>query len=303
MIEICKMPIENSLCVSIVLFNTPEDEVRRAVDQCLSASSVQTVYLLDNSAEPVTWEWLDQEGIEYIFNNANLGYGTAHNIALRKIIDEHPYALVLNADVLFEPSALDHMVAYMHQRQDIGLLSPKVLNEDGTIQRSIRLLPTPVNMIVRRFFLYGGLFALLRRISPLLVERKIAKIHEYFLAKHIYTYELGITGYNAEFEPPVATGCFMLFASHALKQYGLFDERFFMYNEDIDLTRRISCQSKICFTPEFQVVHAHARGSYKNLKLFKYHIISQIKYFAKWGWFFDKQRESVNKKTLKQCSL
>lgn len=83
-----------------------------------------------------------------------------------------------------------------------------------------------------------------------------------------------------------------------LKQIGGFDERFFMYAEDLDLCRRIGEVAKTVYYPKVFVYHEYAKGSYKNKKLLKYHIQSVVKYFNKWGWVFDNKRRLVNQRFL-----
>jgi GT2 family glycosyltransferase len=90
----------------------------------------------------------------------------------------------------------------------------------------------------------------------------------------------------------------MLFRVSALKEIGLFDERFFMYPEDIDITRRMHEKFKTLFFPFATVVHEHAKESYKSKKLFLIHAINIIRYFNKWGWFFDSKRVEINKTVM-----
>ena len=92
----------------------------------------------------------------------------------------------------------------------------------------------------------------------------------------------------------------MFIQTDALKKVGLFDERFFMYPEDIDLTRRIHKLYRTMFFPGASVVHRHAKQSYKKIGLLCVHIINMIRYFNKWGWIFDKERKLVNEQTLNQ---
>ena len=106
--------------------------------------------------------------------------------------------------------------------------------------------------------------------------------------------------YNKEMEVPYLSGCFMFLRTEALKKAGLFDERFFMYPEDIDLTRRIHMRYKTKYYPKVSIVHAHEKGSYKNISLFYIHLKNMIKYFNKWGWFFDKERKKINARILSQ---
>jgi GT2 family glycosyltransferase len=73
-----------------------------------------------------------------------------------------------------------------------------------------------------------------------------------------------------------------------------------MYPEDIDLTRRIHQYYKTMFYPYVSIIHEHGQGSYKSLKLLWIHISNMVKYFNKWGWFFDVDRKRINKKVLSQ---
>ena len=94
----------------------------------------------------------------------------------------------------------------------------------------------------------------------------------------------------------------MFFRTEAFKTVGLFDERFFMYPEDIDITRRMHKYYKTLYWPEVSIVHAHRAASYKSKKMLAIHIVNMIKYFNKWGWIFDKERRIINKQTIEKYS-
>ena len=102
------------------------------------------------------------------------------------------------------------------------------------------------------------------------------------------------TGYNKIMNIPYLSGCFMFLNVEAIKKVGMFDERFFMYPEDIDLTRRIHTKFKTIFYPEVSVGHHHEKASSKSVKMAFIHILNIIRYFNKWGWIFDKQRRLFN---------
>ena len=127
---------------------------------------------------------------------------------------------------------------------------------------------------------------ILRRFIP------IKKIRE----KHDYNFELCYTGCDTEMNVPYLSGCFMVLRVSALKEIGLFDERFFMYPEDIDLTRRMHAKYRTMYIPYVTIMHDHAKAPYKNLKMLFIHIIIMIRYFNKWSWFFDKERKIINQK-------
>jgi GT2 family glycosyltransferase len=268
--------------VSIVLFKNDQDLVKKAIYSCVNSVLINRIYLIDNSPTDILscLASLDSR-IEYIFKNANLGFGKAHNIALKRSIEENiPYHLVLNPDVYFEKGVLEELYNFMESNKDVGLVMPKVLYPDGNIQYLCKLLPTPLDLFGRRF-LNSGPF------------KKIVE-------KRNEVYELRFTGYDKIMEVPYLSGCFMFIRIEVLKKVGLFDERFFMYLEDTDLSRRIHRVSKTVYYPYVHIYHEYGKGSYKSLKLLYYHIKSAIKYFNKYGWFFDKEREEINRKILEK---
>ena len=90
----------------------------------------------------------------------------------------------------------------------------------------------------------------------------------------------------------------MVFRSTVFSDVGLFDERFFMYPEDIDITRRVHRKYATVFYPYEKVIHDHGRASYKSVRMLFIHIRNMVKYFNKWGWFFDNERRRMNKAAL-----
>ena len=265
---------------SIVLYHNNKTQLEKAIACFLNSNLAGNIYLVDNSSDDslAVLKKLDKR-IIYIFNNANLGYGAAHNIAIRESIKHNiPYHLVLNPDIYFEPGVLEILYSYMEQNSDVGQLMPKVLYPDGSIQYLCKLLPTPFDLFGRRFF----------NIGPF----------KKYIEKRNDKYELRFTGYNKIMNIPYLSGCFMFFRTKALKDVGLFDERFFMYPEDIDITRRMHKKYKTIYYPAVSIIHDHGAESYKNIKMLRIHIINMIKYFHKWGWCFDKERKLFNNRVL-----
>jgi len=274
--------MSNRLNISIVLYHNREEQIKKAIESVLNTDLNITLYLVDNSSTDSLRELerIDKR-IVYIFNNSNLGFGKAHNIALKKSIEKNiPYHLVLNPDVYFEKGVLEELYDFMENNKDVGLVMPKVLYPDGNIQYLCKLLPKPLDLFGRRFLNLGPF-------------RKIVE-------KRNEIYELRFTGYDKIMEVPYLSGCFMFIRTEVLKKVGLFDERFFMYLEDTDLSRRIHRVAKTVYYPYVYIYHEYGKGSYKSLKLLYYHIKSAIKYFNKYGWFFDKEREEMNRKILEK---
>lgn len=267
--------------ISVVLYNTPAAEIERLIAVCRQIENLNKLYLIDNSPLPLTEiEQMIQsfQKSEYLFNGKNLGYGRAHNIALKKSIsDQIEHHLVVNADVEFTSDAIRRLCDFMNSDSDIALLSPKIYYPNGDVQYLCKLLPTPADLFGRRF----------------LPTRWTSKRQE--------RYELRQSGYNKIMNLPYLSGCFMFLRVEALLDVGLFDERYFMYPEDIDLTRRLHRKYKTLFYPEVSVIHHHERASYKSLRMTMIHIWNMCRYFNKWGWFFDYERYEVNKKVFQSA--
>ncbi len=268
------------LNISVVLYKNPIMQLEKAIKSALNTDLNVRLYLIDNSPTDFLKDLSKFDSrIIYIFNNTNLGFGKAHNIAIRKSLEENvPYHLVMNPDVYFEKGTLEALYRYMEENKDVGLVMPKVLYPDGSIQYLCKLLPTPIDLLGRRFLSFGPF--------------------KKFMKKRNYVYELRFTGYDIIMEVPYLSGCFMFLRAEVLKVVEVFDERFFMYLEDTDLSRRIYRVAKTVYYPHVYIYHEYGKGSYKNLRLLKIHIESAIKYFNKWGWFNDPERDRINKEVL-----
>jgi GT2 family glycosyltransferase len=266
------------VAASVVLYNTPFTQLSRLLNDIEHAKIFQFVYLIDNSPVPIECDLYHLPWVTYIRSESNVGYGAGHNIALRQTILSSEFHFVLNPDIYFEPEELHKMIVRMKEDDSIGQLMPRVIYPDGSLQYLCKLIPTPVDLLFRRF-LRGPLKELARRKAE--------------------QFELRFTGYNREMDIPYLSGCFMLFRISALKKIGLFDERFFMYPEDIDITRRMHSEYRTIFFPGATIVHDHAKESYKSKKMLWIHLTNLIRYFNKWGWLFDAERKKVNAWTLK----
>jgi GT2 family glycosyltransferase len=256
----------------------------------LLISPVQKVWVIDHSD---TFDRLEGELQEYMrkdedflkhqdrgfqlkyIRQANKGYGGGHNVALLEAMDEgSQYHLVVNPDVWFGAEVIPALWRLMEEDESIAQVMPKVLFLNGSVQRLAKLLPTPLDLF-GRFFL-----------PEKLIARRNAK------------FELRQSGYDKTMNVPYLSGCFMFLRMSALKSEGLFDERFFMYIEDTDLTRRLHVKYKTLFYPDVSIYHRFSRLSYHKWHLSLVHMVSVIKYFNKWGWIYDRGRRRFNKRLL-----
>ena len=270
------------ITASIVLYNTNTKQLKDAINS-YAPSAERILYLIDNSEQEFDLKKLcmDLTHIRYVFNNKNLGYGAGHNIALYKALDNNSlYHVVLNPDIRFDPKILNSLEAFMAQHSDTVYMLPKVIYPNGELQYLCKLLPTPIDLFLRRV------------LFKLVLSKKLND-----------KYTLKQSGYTRIMNPPCLSGCFMFLRLDTIKQYNIFfDERFFMYLEDFDFIRRLHRVGKTIFYPYVTIIHDHAHGSYKSKKLLKLHIISAIKYFNKYGWFFDCERKNMNNTILKEIA-
>jgi GT2 family glycosyltransferase len=258
---------------SVVLYHNPPEELRKTIESFLSCTKKIKLYLVDNSAEDTLRYQFISPQIEYIFTGKNLGFGAAHNLALKKAKGKSLFHIILNPDIEFNPRVLDGLFNFMLQNQDVGLVMPKVMYKSGDLQYLCKKLPSPSDLLFRRF-----------------IPGPVKPLFKKFLA----TYELRHKDYNSIMEVPNLSGCFMFVRTEVFNTVGLFDERYFLYLEDTDLCRRINEQYRTIYYPVVSIIHGYQKASYKSLKLLGCHIQSSIKYFNKWGWFNDKKRTRVN---------
>ena len=262
------------IAASVVLYQSKEEDILAIVNSFAGVPGDNRLYLVDNSPQATT-RYNGLKNVEYIPTNANIGYGAGHNVALRKSLKEsYRYHFVINPDIVFAPEAIIDICRYLDDHPEIGLLMPKVLYPNGDIQYVCKLLPSPADFFAKRFL-------------PRLYSRSQQD-----------RFEMRMSGYNKVMDVPFLSGCFMAFRREALEECGLFDERYFMYAEDIDLTRRIHQKFRTVFYPKVSIVHGYEAASYKSIRMFLILFVNIGRYFNKWGWVFDRDRRNVNAKVL-----
>ena len=245
--------------------------------EALLDSPVERVFVVDNTCGGFGFLRELSPKVVYIDPGANVGFGAGHNLAFRRAVSEgFRYHLLLNPDVSFSPKDIEELVRVMERRPDVGLITPRVFYPDGRIQYHCRLLPTPWHLFRRRFFGENG---------------------------HDELYELRFTGYERPMEVPFVMGCFWLLRLSVVDELGGFDPRFFLYMEDVDFCRRLYRCARLLFYPEVSVVHEHRRGSYRSGGLLLRHMESAVRYFNKWGWLRDEERDRINAEVLRRLGV
>jgi GT2 family glycosyltransferase len=264
---------------SIVTYNNKKIVLKKAVHNFLDANQNTFLYIIDNSStDQIKDYFLGTDRIVYIHNPSNPGFGAAHNLAIKKaLIQGSKFHFIINPDIYFEEDVVSEMVTYMKSDVSIGMMMPQILNFDGSIQNLPKLLPSPLSIFLR----------------------KIKRPRVYY-SKFIEKYELRNLPKKQIINVPILSGCFTLLNFNAIKQIGMYDDNYFMYFEDWDLSRRMHKKYKTIYYPLVSVYHGYESGANKSFNLFIIFIQSAFTYFNKWGWFIDNERTKMNKRALSQ---
>jgi GT2 family glycosyltransferase len=260
------------ISVAVVLFCNKIEQLERLFNSLNNSIVPLNICIVDNSPYDNLRTIVENFGFSYSHTPCNPGFGASHNFAFR-LSENSEFHCIVNPDVYFDENAIYNLVSYLNNEPDVQCVVPKIIYPDGRLQRLCKLLPSALNLISRRFI-------------PLLADHLDEE------------YELRWFCYDKTVEIPYVSGCFMVVRSCAFNRINGFDEQFFMYLEDIDLSRRLGDLGRIVFNPSIVVTHEYAKASYKNNKLLWAHIKSTIQYFNKWGWIFDSKRLSINRRAI-----
>jgi GT2 family glycosyltransferase len=251
-----------SLSVSIVLYKTPMSAIAPLLAD-LQSAGVAKIFVIDNSPAG-----FDQSGnppgsdiVERFRTGRNLGYGKAHNIAIRRSVGTYKYHLVCNPDIAIPEHAISSIVEFMDANPEIGLCMPKLVGTDGEMQYCCRKSPLVLDYL-----------------SQVLLPRTWGRSRRSAL-------EMRSCDYHKQMEVQCLSGCFMFFRSDVLRSLGGFDERFFMYFEDFDLSFRSRAKAKNVYFPETYVIHERQSAHKRSWRLKFIFARSAFLYFSKWGWF------------------
>ncbi len=210
------------------------------------------LYVIDNASTDGTADFVDSLGqATVIKNNKNLGFGAAHNKVLLQ--DMGKYHFVINPDITFDTDVLSDMVDFFENHPDVVMAMPRILNPDGTEQKLPKERPT---------------------FKRLYLGRLSNKVRDKFVWA-----DKPITD---PCEIDFCSGCFFCIRSDVFKKLCGFDERYFMYLEDADITLMAKSKGKVMILPQTTVTHVWERESSKSLKYLLIHIISSFKFLFKW---------------------
>lgn len=236
------------------------------IEACVRSLLEQTkdvdfqLYISDNCSQDETLAIIRETfpQVTILENKKNGGFGYGHNQILNQI--DSDYHVVINPDICIQEDAISKLVAYLEEHPTVGMVTPKILNMDGSEQFLPKRHPS-----IR--------YVILSKLKPFRKHRQF------------YTREVDnlTTSTSVEF----CTGCFFVIRTELFRKLGGFDSRYYMYFEDADLSRTVLSEGyDIVFYPETAVYHKWHRANTRSVKGIVRFLTSMVKYFNKWGWKF-----------------
>jgi GT2 family glycosyltransferase len=238
------------ISASIVVYQEDPKTLRKVIEDYLSLQYTLELIIVDNSPSPKLQSLCQNYShLTYLFTGTNLGFGKGHNLAFSTNATNSQIHLILNPDISFDKQEMEGFLEWFAQDTDTSLALPQILNPDLSIQNVVRNIPTPLSLLKRKLKIPNN-------------EPKIEK--------------------NSIIEIPFAHGCFMAFKTEVFEKLHGFDERFFMYMEDVDIFIRAKEYGKTVINTHYSLSHEHRQASAKSFSLFRAHLVSAIKFFWKY---------------------
>ncbi len=247
----------NDLGIVIVNWNT-RDYLRRCLQTVFASQGAITYHVVvvdngsaDGSAQMVAAEFPQAT---LISGHGNIGYPAGNNLGLRALgFSDQPgqtspdaprYALLLNPDTELPPDALTEIVAYLDAHPEIGVIGPRLVLPDGSLDLACRRSLPTVEVSLWRLIGFSKLFPRSKRFGR---------------------YNLTFLDEDEIAEVGAVVGAFMMLRREAIDRVGLLDETFFMYGEDLDWCKRIGEAGwRIVYYPRVRVLHIKRAASRQN---------------------------------------
>lgn len=256
-----------SICVvtyrpELEILGTTLESLRTAIKKLDHISTHITI--VDNSPQDCLSNWLTEKfrdlSISLLNGQGNVGFGRANNMVMDNVGDLH---LVLNPDVVLSPDSLENAVQFLKQHMDCGLLTPSAVGTDGIRQYLCKRYPAVLDLVLRGFAPKR-----LRQLFKIRLDR----------------YQMAEMPDNAIFwDPPIISGCFMLFRGEIFRKLNGFDPGYFLYFEDFDLSIRAAKVTRVAYLPTVKIVHGGGDAARKGLWHIEQFIRSAYIFYRKFG--------------------
>lgn len=242
------------ISVSLVCYKHSQKELIAVLEQFLVNSLVEKIYVINNDVQS-NYKVIDPR-VEIIDVRKNVGYGRGHNIAIRlSRRSGYGFHIVSNLDIELNCDTITKIFERTIERETINIFGPKIYTTEGQVAANPRCFPTFYDMCVRFIVPYR------------------------FRTNHNQKYELLDQKHGYDIEGGYLSGCFILIRNTLLEIE--FDERYFMYPEDIDLSRTYGPGLMVSSS---SIIHHHNAESKRSLKLAAVHIVNMMRYFMKYAF-------------------
>ncbi|MBF0391009.1 MAG: glycosyltransferase family 2 protein [Desulfamplus sp.] len=237
------------------------------------------ILLVDNCSSDSTVDFIQKKFSDVVLtkNKTQMGYGANQNQNIKRA--KGKFILLMNPDMVVPLNLFSTMINFMESNHDTAVATCKICNSDGSCQYLNKREPAIIDLFVRRFF------PKIRQIPSKRVPHILQKIQN-IIRQRLDLYEMRDVGYDKVVDVPFISGSFMFSRASAIKEHNGFDERFFMYFEDVDLCRRLRAKYRLLYCPYVSVIHRWERASHKTLKWTLIFALSALQYFSKWGFKF-----------------
>jgi GT2 family glycosyltransferase len=194
-----------------------------------------------------------------VIEQENRGLGGGSNTGMRAASGR--YYLLLNSDAWLQAGALEKLVAFADEHPEAAVVGPRLLNPDGSLQRSVRGFPSVWRLATEYFFL--------RKLAP--------------RSRALNAFYAGGFDHDTVREAEFVMGSAMLVRRDAADAVGLFDEEFFMFNEESDWCYRfLAAGWKVLFYPEAGVFHVGGATTRQNWRRnYREQMVSHLRFLAK----------------------
>lgn len=213
-------------------------------------------------------KYKNDERIVFLKMEKNYGFGSGHNFGFKYLKKNNllgRFYGILNPDLILQENSLKIATEFLDKNDNVSILSPQILNTEFKVENLNKEFPNVFDMFLRRFF-----------------PKKILNL-QYFKNRFNKYIRLEF-GYDKICEVPFASGACLFLRSEIFEKLQGFDERFFLYMEDADFSKRAWNFGKVIYNPDCKVVHIWKRESSTSLKMTIVMLSSMVKYFNKNGW-------------------
>lgn len=253
---------DTGVSASIVVYGGWQ-EAAAAANSVLEHTAARpfTLYLIDNASPDDSARRLPgavrDERAQLLCLPQNKGFGGGHNAVLGRLSSR--YHFVLNPDILVNEDVLGGICGWMDEHPEVVMATPQLYFPDGRLQHLPRRKPNLMGLLARQ--LPGGVLERFN-LHYTMQDEDLSQVRDI----------------------QFCTGSFFCIRTEVFRQMGGFDEGYFMYVEDADITQKALQYGRVCLLPQFKAVHAWHRTPAHRGSHFWMQLKSMGRYFAKWGF-------------------